>query len=182
MQLQTLERNSLTPHSALHHTNMSLRCRGSNLPRACWQQHLLAAVAAVTFPFCHETVTHKGGLSSLLRSRGFRRGLMRSRRPRRHCLNHQEFPWEGLPARENLTSLVKQNTPNHNVCFLLPLLPSPSDCNRKLSQAQNTQRPRKGGSVLFVSHVYTSYVLGLRTSLQPCSMFTKQGVSRIEMT
>lgn len=142
-----------------------------------------AAVAAVTFPSCHETVTHKGGLSSPLRSHGFRRGLMRSRRLRRHCLNPQEFPWEGLPARENLTSPVKQNTPNHNVCFLLLLLlPSPSDCNRKLSQAKNTQRPSKGGSVMFVSHVYTSYLLGVRTSPQPYRMLTKQGVSRIEIT
>lgn len=140
-----------------------------------------APLAAVTFPFCHETVTHKGGLSSPLRSCGFRRGLMRSRRPRRHCLNPQEFPWEGLPAKENLTSPIKQNTPNHNVCFLL-LLPSPSDCNRKLSQAKNTQRPSKGSRVLLVSHVYTSYVLGVRTSLQSSSMLTKQGVSSIEIT
>lgn len=69
----------------------------------------------VTFPFSYETVSHASGLSSLVRSCSYRKGLMCSHWLVRHCLNPQEFPEEGLPAKESPTCPIKQNTPNHNV-------------------------------------------------------------------
>lgn len=65
----------------------------------------------VTFTFSHETVSGTSELSSLVRSYSYRRGLMCSHWLVRHCLNPQEFPEEGLPAKESLTCPIKQNTP-----------------------------------------------------------------------
>lgn len=58
----------------------------------------------------------KGGLSSQKPRLPDRINVL-SRRLLRPRVSLQEFPREGLPAQEQLTSPIKRNTPRHNVCF-----------------------------------------------------------------
>lgn len=92
----------------------------------------------VTFPFSPETVSRTSELSSLVRSCSYWGGLMCPHWLLRHCLNPQEFPEEGLSAKEGPTCPIKQNTPNHNVFFF-----PPTDCNTLFSQAETLRRKQR---------------------------------------
>lgn len=133
---------------------------------------------SLRWQFYHEPASVKGGLSSQKRRLPERINVLS--RPLRPCVSLQEFPRERLPAQEQLTSPIKQNTPRRNVCFFfLRLSRTAPESSVRLRKTQ-----RRGSSSLLqhpvVAHVHTQRTPGVKD--EPGASQQDRGVSGMEVS